>query len=362
MNQPTLLTATGRRITRHGELPLFEEGLYQLTGKAHAWMVPNGSWGETNFGLIDCGGQSVLIDTGWDLHYTQEMLSAAAPIIARSPIEQVINTHADGDHCWGNQLFADKPIIATHACIEQMHHHKPQTLMALQAGGRYLRYVSVASVDKFGRYLSGMLQPYDFHDVKIVEPNRGFKQEICVTVNGVDIVVMDVGPGHTDGDAIVYVPDEKVAYAGDIAFIGITPVMWSGPLENLVAALHKLLSLNADIMVPGHGPLASRLDIQLILDYWSFVHDEIYSRFQRDLKPFEAARDVLFSRVFMESKFAFWDSPERMVTNAYTLYRQWGARMANLPGPLSVMDILRQQAEVAFLMPFATPARLHRRF
>lgn len=355
-----LLTGTSRTVTRHGEPVWFEEGLYQLADHTYAWMVPNGSWGETNIGLIDCNGQSVLIDTCWDIPFSREMLAAAADIVKASPIETVINTHADGDHCWGNQLFAGKEIIATHACIHQMHHLKPQSAIALRSGGRVLRYVPAAAIDKFGRYMSEMLGPYDFRDVRITDPSLGFSGEHSLNVNGTEIVIMEVGPGHTDGDAMVYLPQHKVVYAGDIAFIGVTPVMWSGPLENLVAALKKLLGLNAEVIVPGHGPLATRADIERILDYWHFVHEQIHLRFQRDMTPFEAARDLVLSPLFQSQVFARWDSPERMVTNAFTLYRQWGARLRNLPGPLGIMDILRQQAQLAFQLPTATPVCMHR--
>lgn len=347
MKPAQFLAGTGRQCTRHGEPLQFREGLYRLSRGCYAWMVPNGSWGETNIGLIDCNGSSVLIDTCWDLHFTREMLAGVADIVQRSPIGMVINTHADGDHCWGNQLFADKPIIATHACLQQMHHLKPAAVTALKTGCSVLRHVPFGSVGALGRYMGQMFRPYDFRGVRITDPNHGFSGEYPVNVKGVDVVVMEVGPGHTDGDAMVYVPDQGVVYAGDIAFVGVTPVMWSGPLDNLLAALRKLLALKADVIVPGHGPLARARDIDNILLYWEVIQEGLYRRFQRDMTPLEAARDVLLGPMFQASIFARWSAPERIVTNAFTLYRHWGARLGNLPGPLGVMDVLRQQAQLA---------------
>ena len=118
-------------VTRFGEKPLFREGLYRIAQDCYAWMVPNGSWGETNIGLIDCGGESVLIDTCWDVSLTRTMLQYMQPVLTSSPVEFLINTHGDGDHCWGNQLFASRPIIATHACADSMHHYTPGSLRAL---------------------------------------------------------------------------------------------------------------------------------------------------------------------------------------------------------------------------------------
>ena len=62
MRKATWLNGPDRGTTRFGEPAKYREGLYRLTERTFAWMVPNGSWGEANFGLIDCGGKSVLID------------------------------------------------------------------------------------------------------------------------------------------------------------------------------------------------------------------------------------------------------------------------------------------------------------
>jgi len=339
--------------TRFGERPLFREGWYRVGRHCYAWMVPNGSWGETNIGLIECNGQSVLVDTCWDVRLTQEMLSLAGEVLARSPIEYVINTHADGDHCWGNQLFRDKTIIATHACIRQMRETQPHSLRALKLGSRLLRRLPLAGLDCFGHYMSRMFAPYDFAGLHVTQPHEGFNGQKGISVNGVEVVIIEVGPGHTDGDAIVFVPGERVAYAGDIVFFGSTPVMWSGPVERLVEGLKRLLTLEADVIVPGHGPVGTRADVDVVIAYWDFLQVEL-RRLSLGMSPLEAAREVVFSAAFRTGAFASWDSPERIVTNAYSLYRHWGAGVGTL-GPLGKMNLMRQQAGLAFDLPDATP-------
>ena len=347
MDNAKLLVNTGSTVTRHGEALWFKEGLYQISKQCYAWMVPNGSWGETNMGLIDCNGKSILIDTCWDLHFTQQMLQAMQPVISGSPITTVINTHSDGDHCWGNQLFKDQEIVATRACQDQMQHMKPASLTAMQHSCKALKYVPFGGMNCFSHYMGDMLSPYQFDGIHITDPTVTFSHEHSLCINGKDIVLYEVGPGHTSGDAIVYVPDEQVAYAGDIAFIGSTPIMWSGPMENLVAGLEKLLSFNAKVMVPGHGPLATRHDIQNIIDYWHFIHEHIHALYQQDMPPHEAASTVLHSTAFLQSPYARWHCPERMVTNAFTFYRNWGAKLTSLPEPIGTLDILRKQALVS---------------
>jgi len=207
------------------------------------------------------------------------MLSFARDILARSPIEYVINTHCDGDHCWGNQLFRDKTIIATHACIRQMRETQPHSLLALKLGGRLLRRLPLPGLDRFGHYMARMFEPYDFAGLHVTEPREGFSGQKGISVNGIEVVVIEVGPGHTDGYAIVFIPGERVVYAGDIVFFGSTPVMWSGPLERLMEGVKRLLTLEADIIVPGHGPVGTRAEVQRVIEYWDFLETELRRRF-----------------------------------------------------------------------------------
>lgn len=357
----SFLAGTGRTRTRYGEPVAYAEGLYRIAPDVYAWMVPNGSWGETNVGLVDCGGASVLIDTCWDLRYTREMLDACADLTRVSPIEAVINTHADGDHCWGNQLFADRPIIATNACIAHMRHLRPETLRAVRGSSALLSLIPLGGIDGLGRYVGRMFEPYDFRGIRITDPNEGFSHQRTLTIRGVELVVTEVGPAHTDGDAIVHVPSKRTVFAGDLLFVGVTPVMWSGPMERMMSGLGLVLGLDVDVIVPGHGPLARKADVQALIDYWDHVQNALYPRCRAGLTPAEAAHDVLHGADFRARPWARWDSPERLLTSAHTLYRHWGNAAPTLPGPLGQLDRMREQARIAETLVEATPRMMHRR-
>jgi glyoxylase-like metal-dependent hydrolase (beta-lactamase superfamily II) len=360
MDKARWLNGPDRNVTRFGEKAKFREGLYRLTPKTYAWMVPNGSWGETNFGLIDCNGKSVVIDTGWDLRCTREFLDGVAELLTRSPVESVVNPHADGDHCWGNQLFGQVPIIASHACIGHMHHIEPPSMRLLAQAARVLKRLPVAGLDVLGHYAGAMVAPYDFSGIHIVEPNRGFSGETTITVNGVELVLIEVGPAHTPGDAMVFVPSEKVLYAGDIAFTGSTPVMWAGPVANILAGLRKVLTLDAKIIIVGHGPIATRSDIELQITYWEMLQDELHKRRQQGMRAAEAAADLLLGARFQATEFAQWDSPERLLRNAHALYEEWGDRPSFLPARYAKLNTLRQQGMLALKLPDAAPRVMHR--
>jgi cyclase len=346
MNHARLVAGTGRTRTRMGERPAFAEGLYELQPDTYAWLVPNGSWGETNLGLVRCGDQSVLIDTCWDLHFMREMLDHAAPVLHGAPIRQVINTHADGDHCWGNQLFADLPITSTRASAAQIHQHPPAQLRALQWGSALFRHLPAAGVDGLGRYMGDMLRPYRFDGVRVLAANRTFSGDTTIEVNGLSLQLMEVGPAHTDGDCIVHIPARGVVYAGDILFVGVTPVAWAGPVSRIVAGLRRVLALQPDVIVPGHGPLAAPADVLAQIGYWEWLQDSLRSQAQSGIPPLEASRQCLGSPAFRAAGFDRWAAPERLFTSACTLYREWGVDVPSWPGPLGALNHFRQQASL----------------
>ena len=99
----------------------YRKGLHDLGDGVYAYLQPDGSWGWSNAGLIVDGEQSLLVDNLFDLKLTQAMLDemrAAAP--AAASFDYLVNTHANGDHCWGNELVAGAEIIASRAGAEEM--------------------------------------------------------------------------------------------------------------------------------------------------------------------------------------------------------------------------------------------------
>jgi cyclase len=92
----------------------YTRGLHELGDGLYAYLQPDGGWGWSNAGLVTSHDQSLLIDTLFDLRLTAEMLDAmrgATP--AAVHIDTVVNTHANGDHCYGNALVADSLIISS---------------------------------------------------------------------------------------------------------------------------------------------------------------------------------------------------------------------------------------------------------
>src|SRR5207253_7405056 len=94
----------------------YERGVHEVGDGVFAYLQPDGSWGWSNAGLVVGHGDSLLVDTLFDLKLTRRMLDELEPIAGR--IGTVVNTHANGDHCWGNELMGNARIVASKECAD----------------------------------------------------------------------------------------------------------------------------------------------------------------------------------------------------------------------------------------------------
>jgi len=354
------IAPTGAKRTRFREAPAYEEGLWDLGNDLYSWMVPNGSWGESNAGLVVGDGESLLIDTLWDLRYTQSMLDAMVPIFREAPLATLVNTHADGDHFWGNQLVETHvERITSDAALAEMELHKPGSMLAFEKLGIALKSLPLKQASRVGHWFSAMCLPYAFDEVRHTPATTTFSGTAWREVGGRRLQLIEVGPAHTTGDLMVYVPDARTLFAGDILFIGSTPVMWAGPVENWLRALDLILDLDVETIVPGHGAVTDKSGVRTVKAYWEYTDGAARDQFDKGVPEQEAALRIVQSQDFGRQSFANWDSPERMMTNVHVLYRYYQGRTGHLSVPAKV-NLMRKQALLAHKLPHATPTMMRR--
>jgi glyoxylase-like metal-dependent hydrolase (beta-lactamase superfamily II) len=288
-------------------------GLHELGDGCFAYLQPDGGWGWSNAGLVVGDGRSVLVDTLLDLDLTAAMLDTMVAVVDGAPIDTVVNTHANGDHCYGNgevvRRRPDVEIVASTATAHEMADVPPAMLAALnEAPG------------EIGELFRSFFGDFNFAGIELAPPTRTFDQRLELDVGGRVVELIEVGPAHTAGDTIVHVPDAATVYTGDILFIGGTPIVWAGPLANWVAACDLMLDLDVDTVVPGHGPLTDTAGIVAVRDYLSFVDAEATSRHDAGMDAFDAARDI--GRLLgADERFGDWGEFGRIAVNVETVYR-----------------------------------------
>lgn len=274
----------------------FDGGLHSVARGAYAWLQPNGGLGESNAGVVVGDGSALLIDTLWDLPLTQRLLDAIHGEIG-TPITTLVNTHADGDHTWGNQLVAGAEIVASHATARHFGDERPTSLRLLQRLGAVESHVArLRHRRRVTSALERAFAPFDFRNIRLTPPTRTFSGSLELDVGGRLAILHEVGPAHSAGDTIVHVPDVGLVYAADILMRGgIWPVMWAGPITNWITGLDLVLRMEPDVVVPGHGPVCSTREVREMWELMVWIESGASRLLARGHAPERAARELLSS-------------------------------------------------------------------
>ncbi|HEY7629450.1 MAG TPA: MBL fold metallo-hydrolase [Thermoleophilaceae bacterium] len=288
----------------------YTKGLHELGDGLHAYLQPNGGWGWSNAGLVTSEGGSLLVDTLFDLKLTQDMLDAMAAITADHPIESALNTHANGDHCFGNQLLPPGvTLYGTPRAIEEMQAAPPNLVHLLFKVDHGDPVFTKFAQEKFG--------PFDWEGVELRVPSETWEGRLELRVGEREVTFIELGPAHTGSDSIVHVPDAGVVFTGDLLFIGGTPIVWEGTYQNWLDACETILSLEPRLLVPGHGPPTDEQGVRGVMRYLEYVRAEARKRFDAGMDAEAAADDIDLG------EFADWSDSERIAVNVEAAYREF---------------------------------------
>ncbi|MEM9134924.1 MAG: MBL fold metallo-hydrolase [Actinomycetota bacterium] len=287
--------------------------LIEVAEDVFAYLQADGTWGWSNAGLVVGDDGSVLVDTLFDLHLTRRMLDTMSPHTSTKPIAQVVNTHANGDHCYGNQLVAGAgvDVIASVAAGREMEEVPASLLAAMVAG---------ITEGTLGEYIQHAFGAFDFDGIDMVEPTVTFTEEHRIDAGGRPVNLFEVGPAHTAGDILAWLPDDGVLFAGDILFIDGTPIMWAGPVDGWIAAIDRILDLEPAVIVPGHGPLTDADGVRRLRGYFTDLKAMVTERHAAGMSVADAIADI--DRQIDEGPYADWTDRERIVVNVQTIWSE----------------------------------------
>jgi glyoxylase-like metal-dependent hydrolase (beta-lactamase superfamily II) len=296
----------------------FRRGLEELGNGLYAWMQPDGGWGWSNAGFIRDGEESLLVDTLFDEPLTAAMLQALerATGIAPERIGTLVNTHANGDHTHGNALVANAEVIASAAAAREMAELPPAVVAQVKSAG------AAGAMGEAGTYFAEIFAPFDFASARGRAPTRTFEKRLDLRVGGKAVELHMLGPAHTAGDVLVWVPGDRTVFTGDLLFIGVTPIMWAGPVGSWLAAADRIVELGARNIVPGHGPMTDAAGVRRVQEYLRYVDREARQRFDAGMPVEEAMRDIALG------EFRHWLDPERLAVNVASLYREYAGDAA----------------------------------
>jgi cyclase len=317
----------------------YRKGVQDLGSGAFAYLQPDGTWGWSNAGLVVADGESLLVDTLFDLRLTRRMLEAfRAATPAAQRIGTLVNTHSNGDHTFGNQLVAGAEIIASSACAAEMRERPPEQLAMLMRN-----WQALGPGPAFFHEVMGTR--FDFEGITLTLPTRTFDRELTLAVGGKEVRLVEVGPAHTGGDVIVHVPADRIVFTGDILFVNGHPVLWAGPVGNWIEACDLILGWDVETVVPGHGPITGKEGVRAMKRYLEYIRDEAKQRFDAGMGFEEAARDIALG------PFRGWTDAERMVVNVHALYREFRRDRT----PPDAMALFAAMGRYRHAMPVTAP-------
>ncbi len=241
----------------------YVEGLGALGSSANQNFISNAAFIVTPAGVvvIDALGSPALADR----------LMAEIRKVTPLPVTHVIITHYHADHIYGLQAFKAQGarIIAHRAALEYLNSDTAR--LRLEASRQEL-------------------SPWIDDKTRLVPADEWIDGPRELTVGGVRFMLQPVGPAHTPEDLVVYLPQEKVLFAGDLVFRSRIPYVGQADSGHWIKSLDTLLAFDSNVIVPGHGPLSSeaRKDMELTRDYLIYLRTAM-GKAARNMEPFEEA-------------------------------------------------------------------------
>jgi glyoxylase-like metal-dependent hydrolase (beta-lactamase superfamily II) len=174
--------------------------------------------------------------------------------LSEKPVRFVVNTHWHGDHTGGNENLGEAgAIIVAHANVRKRMSEK-----------------------QFMAVFNRTVEPSPKGALPVVT----FEQSVTFHWNDETIEVVHVPPAHTDGDSFVHFRNANALHAGDVFFNGTYPYIdtsTGGNLEGMIGAVERILERSdaKTRIIPGHGPLASRADLERYQRMLTTVRDRI---------------------------------------------------------------------------------------
>ncbi|MDJ0381576.1 MBL fold metallo-hydrolase [Streptomyces sp. G-G2] len=296
--------------------------LVQPAPGVFAYIQPDGGWCLNNAGFVTGGGRSLLVDTAATerraLALRDAVLSTGAPLP-----RTVVNTHHHGDHTYGNAVFTPEALVLGHdRCRSEQ----------LDAG----------------RQLELIWPDTDFGALPITAPDLTYSERATLHVGDTVVEVIHPGVAHTTGDSVVWLPEQRTVFTGDLVFAEGTPFLAMGSLAGSLRALELLTALDAETVVPGHGPLTDPSAYEATTRYLRYVAHLAEEGRERGDSPLETARRAELG------EFAGWRESERLVANVHRAYAELDG--GPLGEPLDIMSVLRDMTVMNGGVPIACHA------
>ena len=288
-------------------LPTWEPGVHEVAENVYAYVHAEARWDICNSGFI-VGEEGVFVIDSMMVGRIVEPYLEAMRKVTSKPVRYVVNTHHHLDHSFGNQYFLPAQIISHRKCREVL----------VERG---------IDIEQFSRIWPQYKD--DWPTVRLTPATITYQDRMVVHFEDRVIELIHPGPAHTYGDTLIYLPDEKILFTGDVAFHYLTPLARDGHVGRWLRVGKRLIDrLDAEKVVPAHGPVGGKEIISKTIRYLNLVRRECRRQFRKGASVKEAAGSVELG------EFQYWtERDERLLSNVEVLYEEF---RGELPEPSKV--------------------------
>lgn len=276
-----------------------------------------------NAGLVDLGDSVLVFDTFISPVAAEDLRRAAEEVIAK-PVLQVINSHYHNDHIRGNQVFADTEIIASAETIRLIDTKGREELAgnrenAAKLHSQYSKELE-SSEDEEERKMLVFAQNYywvineGLQAFEWTPPTRSYAGSLKLEGPRRKVELRSYAGGHTGDDAILLLAEDGIAFLSDLLFIDNHPYLADGNPEKWMAHLKALEALDEAVLLPGHGPLGTRRDLEILHDYIGAIVEQVDNAHAKG-QSLEALLEEM-----MPARYAGWELSIFYASNVKFLY------------------------------------------
>ncbi len=303
--------------------------LERLADGVFAALSVPGTGSMSNAGIVDLGDRTLIFDTFWTPQAAHDLRAAAQQLTGRVAT-YVVNSHYNGDHIHGNQVFPEATILATEGTRELIGTRGVELIEDIrETGADYLLEVE----GKIAREPDEPKRRALIHDLQtsraLVEalpelelrlPDVTFTDRIDLHGSRRHAELLTYGGGHTASDAFLFLPEERVAFLGDLLFSRSHPSIWHDDYRAWIRILEQIEALEPRIVVPGHGPIGTVEDVVTLHDYLLELEVLATDAVERGDSEDELAE------ILIPVRYAGWDEPDLFQRTLRRIYKVLAGR------------------------------------
>jgi cyclase len=297
------------------EGPKWGTGLQEVGPDIYAYFQHDGSWGISNAGFLKGDDGLLVIDALMVASMAQAFIGEIRRVSDR-PFRHLINTHSHPDHTGGNRFFAGAEIISHSICRAEILRGIERERGQTQGSGTLPPgpMATMTRTPAMTRMFDAIASDEGRH---IVLPSVTYDDSITLRYGDTVVELHYYGPAHTFGDTLVYFPQHKLLFAGDVGFFYSTPLAGSGKIGGWLQVIDKVREMDVEVIVPGHGPPGGKRELDDVREYFEFVRDKAREGFDAGLTAPETVKKLDLG------PYTKWLDSERIAANVAVLYREF---------------------------------------